>query len=397
MTVMPAPLLVQNSQIVLPPPTSQGAGKGAEAPGSDSEDGGVKLGGRRFRYRLRTMAGQLMPHERVAGCGKKLVGSRAALVMRRDGGAAWSGIETCGSIWLCAVCAAKVAEKRRAEVEWTADRHVEAGGAVYMATFTVPHVAFQSLQELRDAITTAWRKFQAGAPWKRAREHVGCVGTIRSLEVTVGRKFGWHPHLHVLIFADKLTPEAEEEFGFWMFDRWAAMVARAGLGECSPKAFEMHRCRRAKEAAGYVGKWGCDSEIAKAGTKTARGENKSPWGLLLAANDGDPKARELFTEYGMAMKGSRHLTWSKGLRELYGLPPERSDEEIAQEPEEAAFNGAVVLGAFEAPLWRKIVARGLACDCLEAAERGGWPAVLVMLRRRGVLPCAVDENGEYRE
>jgi hypothetical protein len=329
-----------------------------------------------------------MPRERVAGCGRKLVGSRATLVIRGEGAASWSGIETCGSVWLCAVCAAKVAEARRAEVEWICDQHAATGGAVYMATLTIPHTAFQSARELRDGVANAFRKFQAGAPWKRAREHIGCVGTIRALEVTHGRK-GWHPHLHVLIFGRDLSPDDEEAFGFWMFDRWAAMVARGGLGECSPQAFEMHRCTRSADAGKYVAKWGCDSEIAKAGTKTARGENSSPWGLLLTANEGHSGARDLFAEYAMAMKGSRHLTWSKGLRELYGLGPEKTDEELAAA--EQPFDGAKVLGTIEAPVWRKIVARGLVVESLEAAERGGWPAVLVLLRMRGIHIAAVDD------
>jgi hypothetical protein len=387
MTATVAAPLLENTQADFPPP----AKKRGE--------------GRAGRTRLRTIAGQMLPKERVAGCGRKLVGSRATLIARGERGAAWSGIETCGSIWLCAVCAAKVAELRRAEVEWIADQHVKAEaprpspcfvgpmpyrkpGAVYMATFTVPHTAFQSARELRDGVANAFRRFQSGAPWKRAKAHAGIVGTVRALEVTHGRK-GWHPHLHVLLFADDLAAEIEEELSFWMFDRWAAMVARGGLGECSPDAFDFHKCHRAVDAAGYVGKWGCDSEIAKAGTKTARDANKSPWGLLLAANDGEPRARDLFEEYGMAMKGSRHLTWSKGLRELYGLGPEKTDEELAAAEE--PFEGAKVLGTVEAPVWRKIVARGLTVECLEAAERGGWPEVLALLRMRGIHLSAVDD------
>lgn len=343
--------------------------------------------GRRLSYQLRSIAGQICGQERVAGCGRKLVGSRATLVKRGDGGAHYAGIETCGSVWLCAVCAGKIAEGRRKEVEWVCDQHAATGGAVYMATFTVPHTAFQSARELRDGVADAWRRYQASRAWGKAKRRHGIVGTIRALEITHGRK-GWHPHLHVLIFANDLLPEEEEELAFWLFDHWAALIVRRGLGECSPDAFDFHRCARTKDAGAYVAKWGCDSEVAKASTKTARGANKSPWGLLLAANAGEPRARELFEEYAMAMKGGRHLTWSKGLRELYGLP-ERTDEELAAAEE--PFNGAQVLGTFEATIWRKIVARGLVTDCLEAAESGGWQAVLVLLRMRGIHIAAVDD------
>src|SRR5207302_5418163 len=105
-------------------------------------------------------------------------------------------------------------------------------------------------------------------------------------------KHGWHPHLHVLIFTGALDDDARGEFAADLFERWSARIDKLGLGTCSPKAFEFHRCHKVESAGDYVAKWGCDSEIAKAGTKVARGENRTPWGLLAAHGEGDREAGE---------------------------------------------------------------------------------------------------------
>ena len=58
-------------------------------------------------------------------------------------------------------------------------------------------------------LTVSVRSSQAAGG--EVKDELGIVGTIRSLEVTCGPN-GWHPHLHVLIFAG-----ADVE---WVQDGW---------------------------------------------------------------------------------------------------------------------------------------------------------------------------------
>lgn len=67
-------------------------------------------------------------------------------------------------------------------------------------TFTLPHVATDSLDELLEAVDKAWRNVISGGGWQNGiKTDFGVIGQIKAVEATVGRH-GWHPHLHVLFF-----------------------------------------------------------------------------------------------------------------------------------------------------------------------------------------------------
>lgn len=59
------------------------------------------------------------------------------------GRAFFQGVETCGSVWHCPVCAPKIAEKRRVEVGQAIERHFADGGMAIMVTLTIPHHVYQ--------------------------------------------------------------------------------------------------------------------------------------------------------------------------------------------------------------------------------------------------------------
>ncbi|WP_331558632.1 hypothetical protein [Actinomycetospora sp.] len=55
--------------------------------------------------------------------------------------AGFEGLVTCGSVWACAVCAAKVAAKRAEELAVVLDAVHAAGGSAFMLTMTIRHNA----------------------------------------------------------------------------------------------------------------------------------------------------------------------------------------------------------------------------------------------------------------
>lgn len=344
---------------------------------------------RSLRWRLRDMSGRILAgtaYKRVAKCGQKLVGPQAT-VCKGPGGAYVAGVETCGSVWACPSCAAKISEGRRLEVRECLDGHVKAGGDVFMALFTIPHKAMESCLELREAQAAAWRKMIAGAPWQRAKERYGIVGNIRALEVTHGAN-GYHPHIHALFFTRALSEVEEAELRIWLGDRWATIIERmTGKAVNLAKGFGFQRACSVVEAGDYVAKWGTDSEIAKASSKMSRKGGRSPWQLLADAIDGDHRARMIFREYAVSMKGARHLTWSRGLRDLYVKTPELDDIELAKQ--DAPFHGDEQVIAFRRFVYFKLIRAGVMPDVLSAAETAGRSGVLSLLRARGLaLPEA---------
>lgn len=330
---------------------------------------------RRRSYWLRDRAGAILKNWRVARCGCRPYQGHVDLKLHAGKGF-YAGIETCGSVWTCAVCGGKVAEVRRQEVVTVCEKHLEAGGTVYMATLTVRHSVADRCADLRPKVAAAWRRVLAGAPWTRRRQRHGVRGYVRALEVTHGQN-GWHPHLHVLFFMD--DGEADD-FGEWLYDRWAACSEKAGLGACSPDAFKFEKCYRVSQAGDYVTKWSSASEITKSHLKDGRAGGRSPWQLIEAAAKGDKRATGLFREYAEAFKGARQLTWSHGLKDWAGIGDDPDDAVAAREAEGASED----VCRFPNRVWREICRRGLRAQVLDMAETGGRSAVILYLNSMGV-------------
>jgi hypothetical protein len=332
-------------------------------------------GSRRTVYRLRGNAARAVKgtHHRVGRCGRVRIAD-AVTVHVKDGRAHFSGIETCGSIWTCPVCATKISAKRRLEVGTAITGHWGAGGEVYMMAFTAAHYRGQGLKSLKGRITRAWSKLKAGAPWKRIKERFGLSGDIRALEVTWTTANGWHPHIHVLLFIDRRLSDVDRiKLQAWLFGRWNAIVMREGAPPCNHRLFRLERCATPEAAGEYVAKWGAEYEMTHLHSKRAKGGGMSPWDMLDLIGRGGDHARRLFREFADAMKGARHLTWSQGLKARYGVD-EVTDEEAAEEDGAAPIALTVAGKDFDV-----IHHKGRAVSILEAAEEGGQPAVIALV------------------
>ena len=263
------------------------------------------------------------------------------------------------------------------------DRHYATGGVAYMGTFTIPHTAFQACHELVRAVAGAWRKMQAGGAWGKAKAWVGFVGNVRALDPTYGVN-GWHPHLHLLFFFNRDDPEAAAAFGRFLFERWSRIIARAGLGKCSPKAWCFEKARSPAQAGEYVTNWAAAGEMVYGTRKGGRTAGRSPWQIVV---DIDlykrPKDIALYVEYAAAFKGARQLTWSRGLRELYADDPEATDAELAAAEDARAQPVAYLCKVgFE-----EIRDRRLVPALLEFVQRDGWKGVVAFSAAYHVAFC----------
>jgi len=322
-----------------------------------------------------------MPRERVSGCGQKAMGGQVT-IHHHSGQAHFGGVETCGSVWHCPVCAAKITEGRRADLDALLAAHRDAGGVAFMATLTIPHHRFQTCKELRDGVATAWRKVKSGKAWVRSRERHRWLGDVRALEVTHGDN-GWHPHLHVLILFDPKAKDADfYDFGGWLYDAWARAVERTGFGVCSKSAFAWDKVDATEGAAEYVSKWGAALELTKAHIKSGRAGGRTPFQILAdyMATRFRKDAR-LFQEYAVAFKGARQLTWSRGLRDRYlGTDAEASDDDLATEPTMPETHTMTI----DRALFREIAKRGLTAELLSAVESGRFNGLIAFLRRHNI-------------
>lgn len=299
------------------------------------------------------------------------------------GSAFYGGLITCGSVWACPVCSAKIQERRRVElahmIDWAWGQHLQP----MLVTLTAPHRRDQSLSDLRAMQAKALRDLRAGKGGIAMRQTLGYRGLVRGLELTYGSN-GWHLHTHEMWLVD-LHQDADEAREI-ILKRWRAACAKAGLLDLSDAAqvaaFDEHavdvkgRC----SASDYLVKmddsrhWGADRELAKASSKKGKKSGQHPFGLLADAADGCVRSGRLFVEYAAVMKGAAQLYWSRGLKALVGVD-EISDEAIA----ERADDEAILLGRLLPAQWEVVLRAGARAQLLDAAEQGGWEAVLALL------------------
>lgn len=294
----------------------------------------------------------------------------------------FSGLVTCGSVWSCPVCAAKVQERRREEIAQAIDWAYENKLQPVMVTLTHPHKSWHGLGELLAQQADALHRLRAGAPWKRVKEWAGYRGLIRALELTHGAN-GWHPHTHEIWFvrADLDAEELKDK----VLTRWQTSCIRAGLldptDHAQVVAFQAHAVdiKGNCSASDYLAKqddsrhWGADRELAKASTKAGRAKGQHPFGLLAQAAT-CTRSAELFVSYSLHMRGKRQLFWSAGLKGRVGIV-DLSDETLAEQERE----NADMLGKLDNEDWHTVRQAGARAAVLDAAEGGGWPAVQALL------------------
>lgn len=287
----------------------------------------------------------------------------------------YGGLMTCGSVWVCPVCATKITEKRRLELATALETTKTRGGSALLLTLTVPHYGHHKIKNVLNGLTDAYRRFTNRKSFKRSVDLLGVFGRVRTLEVTYGPN-GWHPHLHVLLFtASPINSKLVKLTAAAMLDQWKSACVAAGLPEPNKHGLSLDD---GSKAAQYVSKWGMENEMTKGHLKTARtNDHLSPFGLLdlhvdrsSAASDFQrsiaPLAGFLFHEYAKVFKGKQQLVWSNGLRSKLGLAQEKTDEELAA----AHDQDADLFAQIPLEMWAVILQANKRGELLEVCRDG---------------------------
>jgi hypothetical protein len=333
------------------------------------------------RFALQSVARSILPESRTAKCLRIRAHGQEIQVWKHHehNTAAYGGLQTCGSVWSCPVCSAKIAERRRSELQAAMGVHRARTGCVQLLTLTAPHQRTDNLFDLLAKQSKALKTFWNDRSVKAVMVEMGVVGQVRALEVTHGRRSpqnnGWHPHYHILLFAGSgvdLTRFDKAQMTDWqvrLYLRWAAACVKAGLGE--PSYAHGLKLDGGDKASKYVTKWGLEDEMTKGHTKKAL-HGETPFDFLRSylADGADKQAAALFKEFADTFKGKRQLYWSKGLKAMFAIE-EATDEELSTRVEEEA----VLLGLLTIDQWRDVLKVDARATVLEIAARSGWHEV----------------------
>jgi len=288
--------------------------------------------------------------------------------------ASYGGLQTCGLVWNCPACAARISETRRRQVnaglEWAKKR----GYRILMITLTARHGEGDELAGLLSAMKRAKKRLHQHRAWKRLKPRI--VAMLTATEVTHGRN-GWHPHFHVVVIVE--TKEAEAALSE-MGDPWRGALRAEGL-DGAAAAFDI---QDASAAGRYVSKWGAGEELTMSGKKKAKGKGRTPLQLLEAHKAGNEDAGELWLEYAAAFHRRTQLDGLKKLVDLAGLDDVTDAEAAQDEAQEGQERDQEPLMNIDSDTWRQ-KARKRRTDILDAAETGGVAGVWSVIHGPGAL------------
>src|SRR4051795_12828238 len=342
---------------------------------------------RRKRGQLRHQLRGTTTLSRLQDCGAKTVNGLGGPILRVSGEgderiAGYAGLVTCGSVWACPCCSAKIAARRAEELSAVMRTVLTSGGSASLITLTMRHHSGHKLKDLWQALSAAWRGVISGKQWIADQELGGLLGWVRVVEATHGRN-GWHLHVHALVCWDRSVSLAlAQDIGYRMWQRWSRVLERKGLSSWKHRGGVDVRMAtlQSDNLAHYFNKLA--REVTYSHMKEARG-GRSPFKILTdGLETGDADDLDLWTEWEQASYGRRQLTWSLGahdLRKLADLGAEQSDEEIAEE--DLAGEDLIALPH---PTWRVLLRAELTTDLLDAAELAGVEGACTFLTMRGL-------------
>lgn len=346
-------------------------------------------------YMLQDQSGKILQKKfRVQICLKRKINKSENVKIcwnDSDKKAHFGNVVRCGSIWTCPVCAKKITEKRREELSianelWKFGVAIKTfnfktvpfyselkelkktfvgpirpdinyfRGYTYLITLTNPHYANDNLENLRLKQKNAMVDFFGHRFGKSIFKRMGKHYHITNYEVTYGQN-GWHPHHHILVFSDRyLSIHEFSEIHTDLSNHWANCISKSGLRNLKDNEKSI-ACdlQDGTYADQYIAKWGIEHELTKGHIKKGKEGGLTPFDLLRLSFEDKPikssyfnlftgqqvnqekKPSELFKEFAYAFKGAIQLSWSRGLKDVFGLRDIQDSEIMDEVTEEAVL------------------------------------------------------------
>jgi len=306
----------------------------------DVEERGKQI--RTLRWERLKTARKLLPKERVARCIWSKVAYYVEMWKSKSGKPGhFRKVFTCGSRAMCPICAAKISERNKQDLQNGINAAYGLGWTVFMLTLTMEHHQHEQFERVLDELIKAISRLRGRRWWYRMIEEYEIEGNVTALESTFGLDNGHHPHKHILFF----TRRAMSEDDCIKFENEIKPIYKNILATYGRKMSKEHGVKVSAGGAylaEYVAKFGHEPkdkwtiahEMTKGGQKVAglrhgKDAHYTPFQLLDHAAMGDVDAIKAFQEYAITMKGKSQLRWSDELRAKLGLDVELSEEEVA--------------------------------------------------------------------
>lgn len=320
-----------------------------------------------------------------------------------DSAASLHGLQTCGSVWACPVCAPRIASQRGKEIQKALDWAATNNLIPVMLTLTARHTGEMSLDHIQSRFNAAWRFMTKSRAWRRFRADYGVEQLITAREILYSwnNGNGWHYHMHSLMFIrrDALRDAVETDMQGEMRPVWLAALKKHELDAIGE--YGLNVTAHGDVPGKYLAKLGINPgadvtdaryEISGAGNKQGR-SGVNIWSLLERASRRDPQGRQqaggklaekCYLEYVATMQGQNWITWSRGFKKLVGVD-EQPDEQLAETDDEPQFEDWLKLSPEQ---WRPVAM---------TREYAGLLSVAAQSRSKSAVLAFIDELADELE
>ena len=318
------------------------------------------------RYACQSVARKALPKEKVSMCLRRVNGNNVSVHQHhKTQKAFYGGLLVCGRVWQCPVCAAKISERRKLELQQAFELHKADGGKIAMLTLTFSHKKFHKLQDLLNKFGQATQKFMSGKRYQKIRDKMNLIGRVRVFEVTYGDN-GFHPHCHIALFY--FNDVDLEQIRIEMFELWENACNKYELKTSFKNGLHLEASETAEEYLSKHGTWSLEQELSKSHIKKAKEGSLSPFDFLrMYLKTEEEGFLQLFREYAECFKGKRQIQWSQGLKKRF-IIIDKSDEELAKEKLEEADE----LGLLTYEEWKQILKTDSRANFLDRVEKYGY-------------------------
>jgi len=288
---------------------------------------------------------------------------------------------TCKNFWMCPVCRSNLLKQKRKDIQAVVSKSKTNN---IMATFTLRHKRGDNLLSMVDAIQKASSDLWTDRVWLGLKKKYQFDWWVRNIEVTWGKKNGFHVHIHCLIgsLSDWMNMgEVEEK----LYQAWNRLVQKYGMRGLDRDVGV--NVIPAENAGEYLAKWSMSSEMA--GEKKGKGDNVSIGDLELDVlgyttdekYDGFTSLQQtsyLLQEYHEAFARRKFLQPGGQYNKI--LKADKDEEENKEEEEEIIEDETVVFvnGSF----WSKLSHAGYSMDFVAELEVRDIPEAMNWLCER---------------
>lgn len=256
--------------------------------------------------------------------------------------ASLSGVQTCGSVWACPVCSARIAMQRGKEIGYVIDEMIKTGHIPLMMTNTASHKKDTHLPTFIKKFSQAWRMFTQSRKWRKLKASLGIKHSIKAIEATHTSANGFHHHQHGILFAhadkiNEMKPFQVQDWQAAVTEHWQHCLDANGLYGSKGRSLDIQMSGDVKKD--YLSKLGMlDSDTTNLDYELTAGRNKSYkgrniWQILQSASRGNKADASLYVQYVQAYDGKNWITYSRGLKALVKLD-EMPEEEASEQIEE---------------------------------------------------------------